>query len=757
MAHKTLLIVESPSKVKTIGSYFKPEENVQVTATYGHLRSLPSKPNAIDFANGINFQWVVNKQNIFDGLIKMIKSAQEIVLATDCDREGEAISWHVTQLMKEKNIQDKIIHRITFQEITPASIRKALDNKRQININLVNGYLARLTEDYSCGFNITEKMWKKLRCGYSSAGRVQSPTLELIRAREEAIRKFIPKIFYSVDAWLTDDNKNTIEEAGLTLWHGEKITQDTIPNEETAKIMEKTIQSLKDFIITKSEIKKTKSRKPEPLKTSSLQQMANSRLSFDGKKTMMVAQSLYEGVNIQDKITGLITYMRTDSTFLNEDFIKTTQDYIAKKYGKDYVDSEKLKAKKSKNAQEAHEAIRPTNVEYHPDEIKKYLTKEQHSLYSLIWNATVGSIMAPAEYANLNVILDNNTQNNHVQLKKTFKSLIFEGNLILDAKKTGGSNYNLDQLKLVYKEKNIFHVNKVTYTEHKTMAPPRYNSGSLVEEMETLGLGRPSTYAPTMDSLDKYKYFSKNNNAFVLTPKGATVSLFLQNYFPRFLKSESTVMMEEDLDAIANGEKQWDQVVQKFITDLNNNTEEVGQATTMNILETVGPKIFTTFNITNECKKCQKPAVVLAVKMNLFFKCTACNDNVPLDNLLNENIEQNVGEKYTIKNSIYGVYIANNETKKNISFPIFLDYKAFTLDDLEWFNTLPLEVDTGLFLKATKYGFYLEKGEIKVPLGEKSLAIVQSLSKDHMINLFEEKSQQPSKKSSFVKKVPKKT
>ena len=245
MAHKTLLIVESPSKVKTIGSYFKPAENIKVTATYGHLRSLPSKPNAIDFKDDINFQWVVNKQNILDSLLKMIKDSDEIVLATDCDREGEAISWHVTQLMKEKKLDNKIINRITFQEITPASIRKALDNKRQININLVNGYLARLTEDYSCGFNITEKMWRKLRCGYSSAGRVQSPTLELIRAREEAIRKFIPKIFYSVDTWLNDDNKNIIEEAALYLWKGEKITQDTIPDEEAAQEIQKIINNTK--------------------------------------------------------------------------------------------------------------------------------------------------------------------------------------------------------------------------------------------------------------------------------------------------------------------------------------------------------------------------------------------------------------------------------------------------------------------------------------------------------------------------------
>ena len=752
MAHKTLLIVESPSKVKTIGSYFKPAENIKVTATYGHLRSLPSKPNAIDFKDDINFQWVVNKQNILDSLLKMIKDSDEIVLATDCDREGEAISWHVTQLMKEKKLDNKIINRITFQEITPASIRKALDNKRQININLVNGYLARLTEDYSCGFNITEKMWRKLRCGYSSAGRVQSPTLELIRAREEAIRKFIPKIFYSVDTWLNDDNKNIIEEAALYLWKGEKITQDTIPDEEAAQEIQKIITGIKNFIITKSEIKKTKSRKPDPLKTSSLQQMANSRLNFDGKKTMMVAQSLYEGVNIQDKITGLITYMRTDSTFLNEDFIKTAQEYIEKKYGKEYVDSEKLKSKKAKNAQEAHEAIRPTYIEHHPDEIKSYLTKDQHSLYSLIWNTTVGCIMSTAEYANLNVVLDNeNAKENHIQLKKTFKSLIFDGNLILDAKKAPGNNYNLDQLKTVYKEKNLFYINKVTYTEHKTMAPPRYNSGSLVEEMETLGLGRPSTYAPTMDSLDKYKYFSKTNNAFILTPKGATVSLFLQNYFPRFLKSESTVLMEEDLDAIANGEKAWDQVVKQFIGDLTNNTSEVDKETTMNILETVGPKIFQTFNVTNECKKCNKPAMVLAVKMNLFFKCTSCNDNVPLDNLLNENIEENVGEKYTIKNSIYGVYIANNEAKKNISFPMFLDYKAFTFDDLEWFNTLPMEVDKGLFLKATKYGFYLEKGEVKIPLGEKSLPIVQSFGKEQLMEIFETKSKEPVKKKPFSK------
>jgi hypothetical protein len=284
------------------------------------------------------------------------------------------------------------------------------------------------------------------------------------------------------------------------------------------------------------------------------------------------------------------------------------------------------------------------------------------------------------------------------------------------------------------------------------MAPPRYNSGSLVEEMESLGLGRPSTYAPTMDSLDKYKYFSKVNNTFVLNPKGATVSIFLQHYFPRFLQSQSTVRMEEDLDAIANGEKHWDQVVQQFITDLNNNNQEVEKVVTSSILEAVGPKIFETFNVSNECKKCGKPAMVLAVKMNLFFKCTACNDNLPLDNLLNENIDESVGEKYTIKNSIYGVYIVNNEAKKNISFPMFIDHKALTFDDLEWFNTLPMEVDKDLYLKATKYGFYLEKGEVKIPLGEKVLPVVQSLSKEQLIAIFEEKKDQPVKRKPFVKK-----
>jgi DNA topoisomerase-1 len=733
-SHKTLLIVESPSKVKTIGSYFKPSENIQVTATYGHLRSLPSKPKAIEFSDEIKFQWIVNKQNILDGLVKMINGCQEIVLATDCDREGEAISWHVLQVMKEKNIDNKIINRITFQEITPESIRKALSKKRDININLVHGYLARLTEDYSCGFNITEKMWRKLRCGYSSAGRVQSPTLELIRHREEAIRQFIPKIFYSVDGWFNDDNKNIIEEAALTLWKGEKINQDTIPDETTAQEIKKTIEDIKNFSIIKSEIKKTKSRKPDPLKTSSLQQIANSRLGYDGKKTMMIAQSLYEGVSIQDKITGLITYMRTDSTFLNEDFIKQTQEYIHDKYGKDYVDSEKLKAKKSKNAQEAHEAIRPTTISYHPEEIKNYLTKEQHNLYSLIWNTTVGCLMSPAEYANLNVIVQND--NKDIEFKKTFKSLIFDGNLILDPKKISGPNYNLSDLKNIYKEKKEFYVNKILYNEHKTMAPPRYNSGSLVEEMESLGLGRPSTYAPTLDSLDKYKYFNKQNNAFVLTPKGAIVSLFLQKYFPRFLKSQSTVMMEDDLDAIAEGEKQWTQVVNDFIKNLTNNTQEVDEITMGSILETLGPELFKTFNLTNECKKCKNNSVILAVKMNLFFKCLKCNDNVPLDNLLNENIEENVGEKYTIKNSIYGIYITNNETKKNISIPIFIDYKNLKEEDMVWLDGLPLKIQDNIHLKVGKYGFFIEKDELKIPIAEKSLEVIKSYSSDDVLKII---------------------
>jgi DNA topoisomerase-1 len=742
--HKTLLIVESPSKVKTIGSYFKPSENIEVTATYGHLRSLPSKPNAITFTPEIKYNWIVNKENILKNLMKFIKNNQEIILATDCDREGEAISWHVIQMMKENNINDKIIHRIRFQEITPESIKKALQNKTDININLVYSYLARLTEDYSCGFSITEKMWKKLRCGYSSAGRVQSPTLELIRSREEVIRNFVPKIFYSIDAWLYDQNKNVIEEGSLIIWQKEKINQDTIPNEEKAQEIQKFLLKNPNFIINKSEIKKTKSRKPDPLKTSSLQQIANSRLGFDGKRTMSIAQSLYEGIKVQEKISGLITYMRTDSTFLNEDFVKTAQQYIENKYGKDYVDSQKLVSKKNKNSQEAHEAIRPTNIQYHPDEIKDSLTNEQYLVYSLIWNNTVGALMSPAEYANLNVNLIN--QDGSCEIKKTFKSLVFDGNLILDNKKNI-NNFNLNDLKNIFKVNNDFVIEKVVYNQHKTMAPGRYNSGSLVEEMESLGLGRPSTYAPTLETLDKYKYFEKQNNTFVLNPKGAVVSLFLQKYFSRFLKSQSTALMEDNLDKIANGEKSWEKIVKDFIDNLNNNINEVETIENNIILNCLVDDIFKTFNLPKECKKCQSNQIILAVKVNLFFKCLKCNHNVPLDGLLNDSIDETVGD-YSLKTSIYGHYLINNTTKKNITIPKNIDPLTLTPEDMVWLDNLPLIVEDNLFFKIGPYSFYLQKDDIKVTIYEKSLEVLKNFTKEHLKNLFESKKDQPK----FIKK-----
>ena len=750
ISHPKLLIVESPSKVKTIGSYFKVQDNMRVLATYGHLRSLPSKPDSINFGKeNIEFSWVVNKANITSTLLQAIHQCEEIILATDCDREGEAISWHVVNLMKENNIyENKIVHRITFQEITPKSIKNALEHKKDINMNLVNAYLARLTKDYSCGFGITEKMWAKLRCGYSSAGRVQSPTLEIIRQREEEIRHFLQKNFYSISCWLHNVQcvKVLIDEGELWRINEEKVDQDCIPTLEEAEKISKKLIELEDFLITESEIKRTKSKKVDPLKTSTLQQICNSRLHFDGKRTMSIAQSLYEGVNIDNNMVGLITYMRTDSTYLNPDFIKEAQEYINDNYGEKYVEKNLIQSKKAKNAQEAHEAIRPTNIKYVPEKIRQYLSHEQFQLYEIIWNSALSSLISPAEYANLNVILQNKIGPNNLDknqerqifsIKKNFKSLIFDGHLCLDGKSQQKEQVqNLEELQKLYKIGTVFKIDKTMEIHHKTMPPARYNSGSLVKRMEEMGLGRPSTYAPTVEMLLKYQYCTVNTQAFTLNAKGAIVSLFLQKYFPRFLKVEATNIMENVLDEIANGEKDWELEVRNFEKDLRNNINEVHSMSSFDVLNQMHNVFFSTFNLERKCSKCEKNELILAIRMNLFVKCLSCDANFTLDTVVGGVVNYPIDKIYTIKKSIYGPYLENSETRKNTAIPMFIELEKINSEMAKWLDQLPKEIEEGALLKVGKYGFYMEKGEKKIPISEKSLEVIMNYPKNRLMDIM---------------------
>ncbi len=566
---KNLIVVESPAKARTLTKYLG--KSFKALASYGHVRDLLPKSGAVDTERDFEMHYSVIEKNEkhVDAIAKAMKSADALYLATDPDREGEAISWHLYELLKERDALDgKPVHRVVFYEITKNAIQEAVEHPRELSTKLIDAQQARRALDYLVGFNLSPLLWKKVRRGLS-AGRVQSPALRLICEREEEIDAFVSREYWTIDAELEQDK--TKFTAKLTHFAGEKLEQFSIANEQRATEVVSTIQSQcgGEMQVIEVERKERRRNPAPPFTTSTLQQEASRKLGFGAQRTMRIAQQLYEGVDIDGDSIGLITYMRTDSVNLANDAIQEIRKYVIEQYGSDNVpEKPQVYKNKSKNAQEAHEAVRPTSLIRAPAEIKSALSADQFKLYDLIWKRAVASQMIHATMDTVAVDFDAGTGTIFRSTGSTIKHAGFmrvylEG---LDEKEEKDADKTDDkERRLPALEKgDRVPVHEIRKDQHFTEPPPRYTEASLVKTLEAYGIGRPSTYASIISTLVNREYVELEQRRFRPTDVGKVVSKFLTNHFTRYVDYDFTARLEDELDAVSRGEKEWRPVIHDF-------------------------------------------------------------------------------------------------------------------------------------------------------------------------------------------------
>jgi len=563
---KHLLIVESPAKAKTINKYLG--KDFTVLASYGHVRDLVPKEGAVDpdHSFAMRYEIIEKNEKHIQAIIKAVKSAESIYLATDPDREGEAISWHIIEILKQHNLlENKPIQRVVFTEITPRAIQAAIQQPRQIAAPLVDAQQARRALDYLVGFNLSPVLWRKVQRGLS-AGRVQSPALRMIVEREEEIEAFESREFWSITAQCA----HTLQpfSAKLSKLDGKKFEQFTITDNETAQAARERLESAAQGILTVSDVssKQRKRRPAPPFITSTLQQEAARKLGFNTRKTMQVAQKLYEGIAIGSEGTvGLISYMRTDSVNLAQEALLDIRQLIVRDYGNNALpDKPNVYTTKSKNAQEAHEAIRPTSALRTPAQLVAFLSDEEYKLYELIWKRTIACQMIAATLNTVSVDLDANTQHS---FRATGTTVITPG--FLAVYEEGKDNKAVDEddqgRKLpVLNIGEQIPLQQIVTQQHFTQPPPRYTEAALVKALEEYGIGRPSTYASIIQTLLFRKYAEMDGRIFKPTDVGRAVSRFLSNHFNRYVDYDFTARLEDELDAVSRGEEQWIPLMQRF-------------------------------------------------------------------------------------------------------------------------------------------------------------------------------------------------
>ncbi len=582
----SLVIVESPAKCKTLERYLG--KDFKVLASYGHVRDLLPKTGAVDPENNFSMRYEAIEKNAkaVTAISKALKKADTLYLATDPDREGEAISWHLHELLKEKGeLKNKLVHRVVFHEVTKSAVQDAIKNPRELASNLVDAQQARRALDYLVGFNLSPLLWKKIQRGLS-AGRVQSPALRMIAEREKEIQAFEPREYWTIEADL--EHKKNNFSGKLTQYKNEKIKQFSIEKTQHAAEIKATLdKAANGELLVETVIKKQRKRQPAaPFITSTLQQEAVRKLGFTAQRAMRTAQQLYEGIDVGEGAVGLITYMRTDSINLAQEAIIEIRELISARYGKQSLPNEPRVFKtKSKNAQEAHEAVRPTSITRAPRDIRDSLTSEQFKLYELIWKRTMASQMTNAIIDTVAVDMscgDGNLlrSNGSAIADEGFMAVYLEGK---DDSQGGDDEKMLPQMK----EGDKIKLKEIRDEQHFTEPPPRYSEASLVKSLEEYGIGRPSTYANIISTLRNREYVELENKRFHPTDVGKIVNDFLTKHFKDYVDYEFTAKLEDDLDAISRGEKEWIPLLQEFWTpfhtqvldkDENVSRSEVAQA-----------------------------------------------------------------------------------------------------------------------------------------------------------------------------------
>src|SRR6056300_181122 len=569
-----LVIVESPAKAKTIKKYLG--KDFDVYASYGHVRDLVPKEGAVDPNNhfAMKYQVIERNDKHVKTIISKLKNADALYLATDPDREGEAISWHLYELLNEKKkLKNKTVHRVVFNEITKKAVQDAVANPRELSLDLVNAQQARRALDYLVGFNLSPLLWKKIRRGLS-AGRVQSPALRLICEREAEIQKFESQEYWSIH--LEALKNGTQFSSKLIQLNNKKVEQFTITSDKDQE------QIVGDLLLKSSGKcrvgrvdKKKRTRNPAPpFTTSTLQQEAVRKLGFTTSRTMRIAQQLYEGISLAEGTVGLITYMRTDSFSLSNEALGQIRHYIKTTYDENYLPSNSIGYKtKSKNAQEAHEAIRPTDIQRVPAKIKQFLTPEQFKLYEIIWKRAIACQMTPAQFDAVSIDLE--VGKGESIFRANGQTLRFPGFMALYIEGDDDKEDDTDDKKIPDLEiGEELSIKKIYGSQHFTEPPPRFSEASLVKTLEEYGIGRPSTYASIITTLVDREYVELENKRFHPTDVGRVVARFLTQHFPRYVDYDFTANLEDSLDEISRGEMDWLPLMEEFWTTFKNQVDD---------------------------------------------------------------------------------------------------------------------------------------------------------------------------------------
>ena len=744
-----LVIVESPAKAKTINKYLG--SDYTVLASYGHIRDLPSKNGSVDPNDKFKMIWEVDSfsKKYLKEITDLAKKSNKIILATDPDREGEAIAWHVKEYLNEKKLlKDKKIERVVFNEITKKAVTKGIDNPRNIENHLVDAYMARRALDYLVGFNISPILWTKLP-GSKSAGRVQSVALKLLTEREHEIEKFNPEEFWTLNIDFKT-NKGDILNSNISVLDAKKIEKFSFKNKED---INRAIEKIKKNKYKITDItSRIYTRNPSgPFTTSTLQQSSSSKLGFGTSRTMQIAQRLYQGIDIMGDTIGLITYMRTDGTNISNDAINIFRDYIEKIYEKKYLpdNPNNFSGKKAKNAQEAHEAIRPTDITRTPETLKKYLSSDQLKLYNLIWTRALSSQMESAKFDRKTILIESDDGKN--QFRASGSVIKFDGFLKLNKIEEDEESEKI----LPNVEKDIVEINQFVDEQHFTQPPPRYSEASLVKKLEELGIGRPSTYASIISVISNRGYADIANKRFFPTDRGKLLSAFLEKLFTKYVDYGFTANLEDQLDNITSGKEDWIEVLNIFWKDFNQNVSNVKEKRTREVLdllnESLGDLIFDVGKdgkIDRECKLCSTGQLSLknSFKGGAFIGCSnypECKFTRPLSKAkASEQISlaepkligKNENDKdIYLKNGRFGPYLQyeilnddlvkkskktkkskKNENLKNVSIPKGIDIDSIDLEKAKFLCSLPkiigIHPDSGkdITLNSGRFGPYLK-------------------------------------------------
>ena len=727
-----LVIVESPAKAKTINKYLG--SDYKVLASFGHIRDLPSKDGSVKPDEDFAMSWELSPggQKRLKDIIDAVKDADTIVLASDPDREGEAIAWHILEELKNrKKIKDKKIERVVFHEITKRAVTEAIKNPRQIDDNLVSAYMARRALDYLVGFTLSPVLWRKLP-GSKSAGRVQSVALRLICDRETEIEKFKPEEYWTIDVDLITKTQALIKSHLMTL-DGKKLEKFDINTEEKALAAKAKIEA-QEFSIASVERKKANRYPAPPFTTSTLQQEAARKLRYSAKKTMQIAQKLYEA--------GLITYMRTDAVNLSQEAIAACREAIVKYFGEAYLPKTAKEYKtKSKNAQEAHEAIRPSDVMNTPKKMETKLDSDSHKLYELIWKRTVACQMNPAVLDK--VTIDSISADKQIILRANGQVINFDGFLKLYQESKDDSDED-DENRILPNVEEGENVNKgeITTDQHFTTPPPRFTEASLVKKLEELGIGRPSTYATIISVLQERKYVRVEKLRFIPEDRGRIVTVFLENFFKKYVEYDFTAQLEEYLDDISAGEMEWKKLLGGFWAKFIKTVESVQPLQITEVINKIDEALsFHLFPPREDgsdprvCPECGKGRLSIKLgKFGAFIGCSnypECKYTKPLVDTSDEEAadsqkpksgEDKVlgelnGMKIYLKKGPYGFYLqlgedatATTEKPKRSALPKNLSPEEITYEQAATLLSLPKQLGNGIEVNIGKFGSYIKQG-----------------------------------------------